>query len=75
MIVDSIFKALASLLSIVDEKLRTKYQDKIIDLRNRWYEEDKKPAGSRNDAYIDSLKFELRNIVDSFTSEIKPKNP
>ena len=72
--VDSIFKMLASVLAIVEEKVRRKYQEKVYNLSQEWYEEKKKPLAIRDNARIDAIKRELRLILDNFSAELKPKN-
>lgn len=57
-------------LSIWEHKEKTKYIDQVVKLRAKYYAENNKPAGSRNDALLDSIRFELLNLADAFASEV-----
>lgn len=68
--IDLVLKLLETGLSIWDQKLATKYMDKVVKLRKQHYEENKKPPGARNDAVIDNIRFELFNLADAFAAEV-----
>lgn len=71
---DALFQALAAALSIWLSKEKTKYQDKLIGLRKAYYEEDNKPADTRDDAVLDNLRFELRLLAIGFATEVGKQN-
>lgn len=68
--VDTILKIVLAALSIWESKEKTKYQDRVLELRKRYYEENAKPAGERNDAALDFWRFELLSLADSIAAEI-----
>jgi hypothetical protein len=72
--IDSIFKILASVLSIVEDEVRRKYQDKVYELSKEWYAEKSKTQDKRDNARLDFVRFELQLILDNLSSELKPKD-
>lgn len=68
--IGSILGILEAALSIWASKEATKYIDQVSKLRTQYYEEDSKPAGSRNDALLDSIRFQLCNLADGVAAEI-----
>lgn len=66
--VASLFKALASGLSLWESKEARKYQDKLIKLKKDYYEEYNRQDPDM--AVLDNLRFELRILCDSFNSEV-----
>lgn len=71
---ESLARALATGLQLWEDKESTKYQDQLIDLRQKYYVEDNKPLDSRNDAYLDFLEFQLRVLADSFSARAGKSN-
>lgn len=72
--VEAIFRALEAGLSLWHTKEKRKYQDKLISLREDWYEEWNKTDSERSDAVLDNIERELRILVDSFASEVTRTN-
>lgn len=66
----ALIQLLSSALSIWDSKEKTKYQDQLIDLKTRYYEELKKPENRVDDAVLDDIRIRLCILVDSFTAQI-----
>lgn len=64
--------ALASGLSLLDTQESRKYQDAVIDIRRRYYEEDNKERPDMGK--LDTLEFELRNISQGFSAEVSKQN-
>lgn len=56
-------------LSIWENKLKTKYQDKVNSLKKEWYEAYN--SEDRNNALIDNIEFELRILANSFCAEVR----
>ena len=61
-------------LGIWELKLQRKYIEKLNSIKREYYEELKKPIGSRSDAVLDNLEFELRITVAAIASDIEAKN-
>lgn len=68
--VDSIIRLLETGLMLWLSKEKTKYQDRLIELKRQYYEEDNKPYEKRDNAVLDNVRLELRLLGDSFCSEI-----
>lgn len=56
-------------LSLWQSKEARKYIDKKLKLEKELYEEDNKDPSERDDAVIDNLKFELRQLGWAFIAE------
>lgn len=67
--INSIFKLLGSVLSIAEHKIKNKYFDKYTRLEKEYYEESKKDKP--NDARMDNIEFELLQLADRISAEIK----
>jgi len=72
---ESLAKALAAGLSLWESKEKTKYQDKLMNLRRDYREEFNKPVGERSNAVLDNLKFELCLLGNSFSSSVGAADP
>lgn len=66
--IGSLFKALASGLSLWESKEARKYLDELMDLKAKWYEEYNKEIS--DDGVLDSIELKLQLLCDSFTSQI-----
>lgn len=66
--IDSLFKALAAGLSLWESREKTKYIDRLETIRREYYYEINKDSGSRSDARLDQLRFELLLVTDSFAA-------
>lgn len=53
-------------LTLWNDKLATKYLDKVIKLEKEYYEELSKPLDARSDYKLDSIMLELKIISQSF---------
>lgn len=49
---------------------KTKYLDRLMNIKKNLYEEMNKPMDQRDDAVIDNLTFDLKLLTDSFISAI-----
>ena len=72
------FKLILSLgaqaLSVWDQKLKTKYLDEFLKLREDYYEAVNQPYESWDDAVIDNLRFKLLNILEAANSQAGKQN-
>lgn len=71
---ESLAQALAAGLTLWSDKEKTKYVDRLVSIRKRYYEEYNKPLSSRDDSVLDQLEFELRILAASFASGIGKSN-
>lgn len=55
-------------LSIANERVKNKYLDKYLDLKERYHEAINQPDELWDDAVIDDIEFELRQLAEGFTS-------
>jgi hypothetical protein len=65
--------ALAAGLSLWASKEKTKYTDKLIQLRKDHYEESNR--AQPDFAVLDNLEFELRLLGVAFSTEVGKQNP
>jgi hypothetical protein len=73
-VIETALKLLETGLSLWLHKEKTKYVDKLMDLKRKYYEEINRPADLRNDAVLDSLEFELCVLALAFTSSVGKPN-
>jgi len=66
--VESLFKVLASGLSLWQSKESRKYLDKLIRLKKEWYEEYNLDRPDM--AKLDNIEFELRLLSEAFASKV-----
>jgi hypothetical protein len=75
---ESLAKALASGLSIWEHKEKTRYQEKLFQLKRDYRDEMAKPIGtkkgSRRNNVLDNLSFELRILADSWSTLVGAKD-
>jgi hypothetical protein len=71
---EKLAQALAAGLSLWESKEKTKYVDKILDLKKEWYEEYQKPIGVRSDDQLARIEHELCLVCDAFTASIAAKS-
>ena len=55
-------------LRLWNSKEATKYQDKLIKLKGKYYDELKKPESSRSQLALDNIMLELTTIAEVFAS-------
>lgn len=72
---DSLVKALAAGLSLWESKEKTKYQDQLIELKEKYREEFNKPVGERSNAALDDIRFELCLLGNAFGAAVGATNP
>ncbi len=70
--IDSLFQALASGLSLWQSKESRKYIDKLMKLEKDYYEESNKERPDM--AILDNIDFELQLLCKAFSSQIGAKN-
>jgi hypothetical protein len=58
-------------LTLWNSKEKTKYVDKILSLKKDWYDEYKKPIGSRDDDKLANIQSELRLTAEAWSSAIE----
>jgi len=61
-----LFKTLLTGLSLWKNKDSRKYVDRVIQLKKDWYEEYNKEL--QDDSVLDNIEYELRTIVETFSS-------
>lgn len=67
---ETLAETLSAGLQLWLHKEKTKYIDKLIDLRRKYREEFNKSDAHRSDAVLDNLEFELRILAVTFTSAV-----
>jgi hypothetical protein len=72
--IEAFLSVLAAGLSLWDHEEKTKYRDKYLELRKKWYEEFNKPEDIRSDAVLDNIELELRLIGEAFSTSVIGKN-
>ena len=53
---------------------KTEIQRRYLFLKESWYAEYNKPDTDRSDAVMDNIKFELRQLIDTFASQARTSN-
>ncbi len=66
--IELLFQALATGLSIWNDAQKHKYVDRLMALRQEYYAESNKALPERSDAVLDNLEFELRNLTAGFAA-------
>jgi hypothetical protein len=61
-----LFGVLEQGLKLANTLESRKYLDRLIKLRSQWNEEINKPRANRNNALLDDIEFELRDLSKSF---------
>lgn len=74
MIIDSILRIAAALISLLELKERRKYIDRKMELQKQFYEEYNKPFEQRNNAVLDNIQFELCVLVETIAADLSAKN-
>jgi hypothetical protein len=65
---ETLAQVLLAGLHLWENEEKTKYIDRLMDLRKRRYDEENKPDDSRSDAVLDDLEFQLRNLGIAFAT-------
>jgi hypothetical protein len=73
-LVESVFAILGAALSIWDSKEKTKYIDRLIDLKTRYRKEANKPENIRDNAVLDNLRFDIKLLCDSAAARLSNQN-
>jgi hypothetical protein len=71
---EALLVVLGAGLSIWEHKEKTKYVNKLMDLKREWYEEYNKPDSIRSTIALDNIEFELRVLSLGFAAEVGTKN-
>lgn len=71
---EALLNTLTAGLKLWDDKEKSKYTDKLIQLRTDFYEEYNKAPDVRSDAVLDNLEFELRVLATSFSASVGKQN-
>ena len=61
-------------LSLWASKEKTKYVDRLMELKRDYYAEFNKDPAVRSDAVLDNLKRELCILADAFTTSVGAAN-
>lgn len=70
--IDSLFQALASGLSLWESKESRKYLDRLLKLEKDYYEEFNKEVF--DDAVLDNIRHQLCALSKAFTTKVGTKN-
>lgn len=70
----SIIQLLQTGLSLWEHHEKTKYIDKVIQLKKRYRDEESKPENERSGAVLDNIEFELRLISAAFCAAAQKPN-
>ena len=73
--IEALIKSLEIGLGLWASKDKRKYLDKLIRLKEDFYEEFNKPDDERSDAVIDNIKLELRILTEAFASQVTIQDP
>ena len=65
-----ILQILSAALSIWASKEKTKYIDRLVELKTEYFREINKPEADRSDAVLDNLEFQLRTLALAFSAEV-----
>lgn len=65
-IAESVLKILEVGLSLWLSKEKTKYIDRLMYLKKRYYSEWNKPENERSDSELDEIRFEIKVLADAF---------
>jgi hypothetical protein len=68
--VTALFQALAAGLKLWQSKESRKYLDRLIELKEDYYEEYNKDPARRSDAVLDNIERELRILTESFAAGV-----
>jgi hypothetical protein len=63
-----LLKVLGPALSLWEHKEKHKYIDRWMELKKAYYEESNKDLADRDDAVLDSIRFELCLLGSSFAA-------
>ncbi len=72
--VQALIAALSSGLALWSHKEKTRYADRLMDLKRSWYEETNRADSDRNDAAIDAIELELRLLAFGFAATSGEQN-
>lgn len=73
--IESVIALLSAGLKLWSDKEKTKYVDRLMALKKRYYEEYSKTEEKRSDADLDNILFDLRLLSDSFSAIVRAQNP
>lgn len=72
----ALLETLTAGLKLWDDKEKTKYVDKKMQIEKDYYVEYNKGPDLRSDAVLDNLEFELRVLAAAFAAGVgKPNTP
>lgn len=71
---EMIMQLLQTGLNLWDDKEKNKYVDKLMKLKQDYYVEINKPQAERDDAILDNIEFELRNLSIAFSTTVGKQN-
>lgn len=72
--VTALFQTLHAGLVLWDDIEKTKYIDRLEQLKKDYYAEFNKDLSLRSDAVLDNVQFELRILAVSFAASVGTKN-
>lgn len=71
MLITTILRLVASILSIVEMNIRRKYIDKYQELKKAYYDEYNKPREKRNNAALDTIEFEILTLAKTIQDDLE----
>lgn len=69
-----IFGVLGEALKLWNSKEASKYVDKMLKLKESYYEEYNKPANIRSDVAMDAIELHLKHLCEAFVHTAQSEN-
>ena len=66
--IGALFRVLGAGLDLWAHKEKHKYIDKLLKLKKDWYEEINRPLEARDNAALDRIERELRELGEAFAA-------
>lgn len=71
MAVGALLQIIGAVLSIVADKVRRKYIDEYLELKQAWYDEYNRPREQRNNAALDTIKFRIIQLGNTISTDVE----
>jgi len=69
MAIGALLQIIGAVLSIVADKVRRKYIDEYLELKQAWYDEYNRPREQRNNAALDTIKFRIVALSQTIAAD------
>lgn len=69
--IDAILVIIGAALQIWEYKEKRKYIDQMQSLKQQWFAEVNKPEAERDDAVLDNLKFQIKNLALTIAQDMQ----